>query len=111
MHKSANDSNISPQLRTLLALRRGAAVLGYAIEVAGGVRNYAVPGNNASLSLFRHRVLVCWWHSLRRRSQKRRINWTRMLDPAKHWLPNRLCSILSPMLALPLLIRDKNRMR
>jgi hypothetical protein len=25
--------------------------------------------------------------------------------------PQRLCSILSPMLALPLLIRDKNRMR
>jgi hypothetical protein len=45
------------------------------------------PGNNASLSLFRHRVLVCWWHTIRRRSQKHRINWTRMLDLAQRWLP------------------------
>ena len=78
---------------------------------AGHFIYYAIPGNNASLSLFRHRVLVCWWHSIRRRSQKRRIHWTRMLALAKHWLPHRLCSILSPMLALPLFIRDKNRMR
>jgi RNA-directed DNA polymerase len=55
--------------------------------VQGYFNYYAVPGNNASLSLFRHRVLVCWWHSIRRRSQKRRINWTRMLDLAKRWLP------------------------
>ena len=48
--------------------------------VQGHFHYYAVPGNNASLSLFRHRVLVCWWHSIRRRSQKHRINWTRMLD-------------------------------
>jgi RNA-directed DNA polymerase len=55
--------------------------------VQGHFNYYAVPGNNASLSLFRHRVLVCWWHSIRRRSQKHRINWTRMLTLAKRWLP------------------------
>ena len=55
--------------------------------VQGYFNYYAVPGNNASLSLFRHRVLVCWWHSIRRRSQKHRINWTRMLALAKRWLP------------------------
>ena len=55
--------------------------------VQGYFNYYAVPGNNASLSLFRHRVLVCWWHTIRRRSQKRPINWTRMLDLAKRWLP------------------------
>jgi len=42
---------------------------------------------SASLSLFRHRVLVGWWHTIRRRSQKHRINWTRMLDLAQRWLP------------------------
>ena len=55
--------------------------------VQGHFNYYAVPGNNASLSLFRHRVLVCWWHTIRRRSQKHRINWTRMLDLAQRWLP------------------------
>src|SRR6266853_1398637 len=55
--------------------------------VQGYFNYYAVPENNASLSLFRHRVLVCWWHSIRRRSQKHRINWTRMLALAKRWLP------------------------
>jgi len=55
--------------------------------VQGYFNYYAVPGNNVSLSLFRHRVLVCWWHSIRRRTQKHRINWTRMLTLAKRWLP------------------------
>ena len=55
--------------------------------VQGHLNYYAVPGNTASLSLFRHRLLVLWWHSVRRRSQKRRISWTRMLDLATRWLP------------------------
>jgi RNA-directed DNA polymerase len=55
--------------------------------VQGHFNYYAVPGNAASLSLFRHRLLVLWWHSVRRRSQKHRISWTRMLDLAKRWLP------------------------
>src|SRR6266566_262981 len=55
--------------------------------VQGYFNYYAVPGNTASLSLFRHRLLVLWWHSVRRRGQKRRICWTRMLDLATRWLP------------------------
>jgi group II intron reverse transcriptase/maturase len=55
--------------------------------VRGYFNYYAVPGNTASLSLFRHRLLVHWWHTVRRRSQKRRISWTRMLALAKRWLP------------------------
>jgi len=55
--------------------------------VQGYFNYYAVPGNTASLSLFRHRLLVLWWHSVRRRSQKHRISWTRMLALAKRWLP------------------------
>jgi hypothetical protein len=48
---------------------------------------YALPGNTASLSLFRHRLLVLGWHTVRRRSQKHRISWTRMLALATRWLP------------------------
>ena len=55
--------------------------------VQGHFNYYAVPGNTASLALFRHCSLVLWWHSVRRRSQKRRISWTRMLDLATRWLP------------------------
>jgi len=55
--------------------------------VQGYFNYYAVPGNLDSLSVFRHRALVLWWHSIRRRSQKRRINWTRMLVLAQRWLP------------------------
>ena len=55
--------------------------------VQGHFNYYAVPGNTPSLSLFRHRVLVHWWHSIRRRSQRRPISWTRMLVLAERWLP------------------------
>jgi group II intron reverse transcriptase/maturase len=55
--------------------------------VQGYFNYYAVPGNLDKLSVFRHRALVLWWHSIRRRSQKRRIHWTRMLVLAKRWLP------------------------
>jgi hypothetical protein len=55
--------------------------------VQGHFNYYAVPGNTASLSLFRHRMLVLWWHSARHRSQKHRLSWTRMLDLATRWLP------------------------
>ena len=68
------------------------APVGRAGVVQLHTKYYAVPGNNASLSLFRHRVLVCWWHSIRRRSQKHRINWTRMLTLAKRWLPSTGCA-------------------
>jgi hypothetical protein len=43
---------------------------------------YAVPGNLASLGVFRDRVLSLWWRTVRRRSQKRRISWTRILELA-----------------------------
>jgi hypothetical protein len=55
--------------------------------VQGHFNYYAVPGNLASLGVFRDRVLVHWWRTLRRRSQKRRINWTRSLVLATRWLP------------------------
>ena len=36
---------------------------------------------------FRDRVLALWWRTLRRRSQKHRISWTRTLALAQRWLP------------------------
>ena len=42
--------------------------------VQGYFNYYAVPGNLASLGVFRDRVLALWWRTIRRRSQKRRIS-------------------------------------
>ena len=55
--------------------------------VQGHFLYYAVPGNIDSLSVFRNRLTGYWWRTLRRRSQKRRISWTRMLALANRWLP------------------------
>ena len=55
--------------------------------VQGHFNYYAVPGYLASLGVFRDRALVHWWRTLRHRSQKRRINWTRTLVLATRWLP------------------------
>jgi len=55
--------------------------------VQGYFNYYAVPGNLDSLAVFRERVLGHWWRTLRRRSQKRLISWTRTLALARRWLP------------------------
>jgi RNA-directed DNA polymerase len=55
--------------------------------VHGYFNYYAVPGNLDSLRTFRKRLRSLWWHSVRRRSQKRRLSWTRMMVLADRWLP------------------------
>src|SRR5713226_2240992 len=55
--------------------------------VQGHFNYYAVPGNLDSLGMFRDRVLGFWGHTLRRRSQKHRLTWTRILAMADRWLP------------------------
>src|SRR5437879_7615066 len=55
--------------------------------VQGFFNYYAVPGNLTSLGVFRDRVLALWWRTIRRRSQKRRISWTRILVLAQRWIP------------------------
>jgi RNA-directed DNA polymerase len=79
--------------------------------VQGHFNYYAVPGNIDSLGVFRDRLTGHWWLTLRRRSQKRRISWTRMLALLTGGSLDREYSILIPRIASPPLIRDKNRMR
>jgi RNA-directed DNA polymerase len=55
--------------------------------VQGYFNYYAVPGNLTSLGVFRDRVLALWWRTIRRRSQRRRVSWTRTLAFARTWLP------------------------
>ena len=55
--------------------------------VTGHNRYYAVPGNGHALWVFRTQLTRLWWRSLRRRSQKTRLTWTRMARLTKRWIP------------------------
>ena len=57
-------------------------------SVVQGYFNYhAVPGNMANLHSFRKQVIRRWMRALRRRSQKHRITWPRLVALADRWLP------------------------
>jgi hypothetical protein len=53
----------------------------------GHMAYYAVPGNRQAITAFRDQVTRHWYKTLRRRSQKTRIDWTRMHRIATRWLP------------------------
>ncbi len=55
--------------------------------VEGHNRYYGVPSNLRSLSSFRFHVARHWYWALRRRSQKTRLTWERMLRLMARWLP------------------------
>jgi len=55
--------------------------------VGGHMAYYAVPGNIQAVAAFRDQVTRHWRRTLRRRSQKTRINWVRMNRIANRWLP------------------------
>ena len=78
---------IKPELRKRMHDRLSQTGQWLKSIVQGYFNYYAVPGNMVSLALFRNRLLVLWWHTVRRRSQKHRISWARMLALAKRWLP------------------------
>ena len=55
--------------------------------VAGYFAYHAVPTNSPALSAFRYHVLVLWHRQLCRRSQRARMQWTRMTKLADEFLP------------------------
>ena len=60
--------------------------------VLGHVRYYGVPRNGHAVSAFRMGVGRLWWRSLRRRSQRHRLPWSRMQRHVQRWLPPaRIC--------------------
>jgi len=52
----------------------------------GHVAYYGVPNNGRALNSFRTAITQRWYRSLRRRSQRRRLNWQRMDALATRWL-------------------------
>ena len=55
--------------------------------VTGYFAYHAVPTNWVALGAFRDGITRRWWWTLRRRSQKSALNWTRMKQLAGDWLP------------------------
>jgi RNA-directed DNA polymerase len=55
--------------------------------VRGHLNYYAVPDNGEALEAFRTQVTRHWHRALRRRSQRTRLDWTRMSRLASRWLP------------------------
>ena len=53
----------------------------------GHYNYYGVPTNIMALDTFRYAVTQRWYRSLRRRSQRCRLNWIRMDALATRWLP------------------------
>src|SRR6266550_2077749 len=53
----------------------------------GHAAYYAAPGNTDAVSAFRYQITLHWFKALRRRSQRNRMNWTRMNRIATRWLP------------------------
>jgi hypothetical protein len=62
--------------------------------LSGHYRYYGVPDNIEALRAFREQMIRHWLKSLRRRSQKHRMAWTRIQRLADQWLP--LPRILHP---------------
>lgn len=55
--------------------------------LSGWYQYFAVPRTSQVLQAFRRALIVLWWHTLRRRSQRGRIGWRRMLRLADPLLP------------------------
>jgi hypothetical protein len=55
--------------------------------VTGYYRYYAVPGNLSALLRFRYRLCRHWRQVLRRRSQRRKPNWSRLQPIFARWIP------------------------
>jgi len=72
---------------------------------------YGVPTNIEALDVFRSEVTHRWFKSLRRRSQRRRLNWTRMDRLAQQWLPRARIVHPWPQQRFAVRTRDKSPVR
>lgn len=79
------------KLKTALrrAMHRPVAVIGAWLRrvLKGLYAYYAVPGGLWQLSKMRRQLGYFWFKALRRRSQKRTLNWGRMGQLVEQWLP------------------------
>jgi RNA-directed DNA polymerase len=80
-------SALRGELRSRMHLSVAAQGAWLASVVRGYFAYHAVPTNVHALAAFRIQVTRHWLMALRRRGQKRRIDWVRMRTIAERWLP------------------------
>ena len=56
--------------------------------LTGLIQYYGVPGNRRSLDAFRRELCRQWHKALRRRGNKRPINWSTMTRLIRRWVPS-----------------------
>ena len=79
--------------------------------VGGHVRYFGVPNNGRAIGVFRRGVVWLWGRTLRRRGQRRLIQWERIWRLASRWLPPaRICHPY-PLVRLGAITQGKSRMR
>ena len=79
--------------------------------VTGHARYFGVPNNGDSIQLFRYEVIRLWQRTLKRRSQKHRLPWSRMERYVQRWLPTvRVCHPW-PRERLAVMTQGRSRMR
>ena len=79
--------------------------------VMGHFRYYGVPMNGPTLGAFRYAIGRIWCRVLRRRSQRHRVNWSRMRRLISTWLPPaRICHPY-PFVRLNVVTQGGSRMR
>ena len=78
---------VKDQLRSRMHLTIPEQGRWLASVVRGHMAYYAVPGNYEAVAAFCDQVTRYWLKALRRRSQKTRVDWTRMVRIRKRWLP------------------------
>ncbi len=79
--------------------------------VRGHLAYYAVPGNSDAVAAFRTQVGRYWFKALRRRSQRTRLNWTRMSRLVDRWLPPARVMHPFPAVRFDVLIRGRSPVR
>lgn len=80
--------------------------------VVGGYFQYhAIPGNYRALEALRTQVARQWYRTLRRRSQRTTLNWTRMKEIVRRWLPPARILHPWPEQRLSAIIGGRSRMR
>jgi group II intron reverse transcriptase/maturase len=79
--------------------------------VRGYFAYHAIPGNWKAIAGFRTQVARLWYKTLRRRGQKSRINWARMIKIVNTWLPRVRIQHPWPEQRLGATIQGRSRMR
>jgi RNA-directed DNA polymerase len=79
--------------------------------VSGYAAYHAIPGNWKAVGAFRTQVARLWYRTLRRRSQKNRLNWKRMMRHINIWLPRVRILHPWPEERFAAIIRGRSRMR